>query len=183
MRASLYIGLRFTTSRKRSLVFNLLGVVFGVAFFVCTQAQTQGFEQYFISTILGTSGAIVISDRFQNRYTTFANAAGSTVLSGQQRRKYYEGITDPAEIMRVARTFSNVAACAPVVQGNVTARGDFQSEVMTIQGIDLELQLRATALRAQIIGGSLDDYRRKPNGVIMGSLLADKMQLKVGDTR
>ncbi len=99
----LYIGLRFTASRKRSLVFNLLGVIFGVAFFIVHQAQTQGFEQYFISTILGTSGAIVISDRFQNRYTTFDNAEGSTVLSGQQRRKYYEGITDAAEIMRVAR--------------------------------------------------------------------------------
>ena len=127
MRPSLYIGLRFTTSRKRSLIFNLLGVIFGVAFFVCTQAQTQGFEQYFIKTILGTSGAIVISDRFQNRYTTFDNAEGSTVLSGQQRRKYYEGITDAAEIMRVARQFSNVTACAPIVQGNVTARGDFQT--------------------------------------------------------
>ena len=182
MRPSLYIGLRFTTSRKRSLVFNLLGVIFGVAFFVSTQAQTQGFEQYFINTILGTSGAIVISDRFQNRYTTFNNAAGSTVLSGQQRRKYYEGITDAAEIMRVARTFSNVTACAPIVQGNVTARGDFQSEVVTLNGIDLDLQLRATALRSQIILGSLDEYRRKPNGLILGSLLADKMQLKIGDT-
>ena len=181
MRASLYIGLRFTTSRKRSLVFNLLGVIFGVAFFVCTQAQTQGFEQYFISTILGTSGAIVISDRFQNRYTTFQNAVGSTVLSGQQRRKYYEGITDAAEIMRVARTFSNVRACAPIVQGNVTARGDFQSEVVTLQGIDLDLQLRATALRSQIIAGNLEDYRKKPNSLILGSLLSDKMQLKVGD--
>ena len=73
---ALYIGLRFTVSRKRSLIFSLLGVIFGVAFFVCTQAQTQGFEQYFIKTILGTSGAIVISDRFQNRYTTFNNADG-----------------------------------------------------------------------------------------------------------
>ena len=182
MRPSLHIGLRFTTSRKRALVFNLLGVIFGVAFFVCTQAQTQGFEQYFIGTILGTSGAIVISDRFQNRYTTFSNSVGSTVLSGQQRRKYYEGITDAAEIMRVARTFSNVTACAPIVQGNVTARGDFQSEVVTLQGIDLDLHLRATALRSQIIGGTLDDYRRKPNGLILGSLLSDKMQLKVGDT-
>ncbi len=182
MPPSLYIGLRFTTSRQRALVFNLLGVIFGVAFFVCTQAQTQGFEQYFISTILGTSGAIVISDRFQNRYTNFENSAGSTVLSGQQRRKYYEGITDATEIMRVARTFSNVSACAPIVQGNLTARGDFQTEVVTIQGIDLDLQLRATALRSQIILGSLEDYRRKPNGLILGSLLSDKMQLKIGDT-
>ena len=178
---ALYIGLRFTISRKRSLIFSLLGVVFGVAFFVCTQAQTQGFEQYFIKTILGTSGAVVISDRFQNRYTSFQGNAGGTVLSGQQRRKFYEGITDPEEIMRVTRQFSNVIACAPIVQGNITARGDFQSEVMTLQGIDLELQLRATALREQIIAGNIEDFRVNPTGLIMGSLLVDKMQIKVGD--
>ncbi len=179
---SLYIGLRFTVSRKRSLIFSLLGVVFGVAFFVCTQAQTQGFEQYFIKTILGTSGAVVISDRFQNRYTSFSGNEGGTVLSGQQRRKFYEGITDPEEIMRVTRQFTSVIACAPIIQGNITARGDFQTEVMTLQGIDLELQLRATALGEQIIAGSIQDFRVNPSGLIMGSLLADKMQLKIGDT-
>ena len=48
MRPSLYIGLRFTVSRKRSLLFSLLGVIFGVAFYIVLQAQTQGFEQYFM---------------------------------------------------------------------------------------------------------------------------------------
>ena len=181
MRPSLYIGLRFTTSRKRSLAFSLLGVIFGVAFFICTQAQTQGFEQYFIKTILGTTGAIVITDRFQSRYTNFDDTAGGTVIGGQSRRKYYDGITDAAEIMRVARQFSNVTACAPVLQGNLTAQGDFQSEVVTLQGIDLDLELRATSLKDQIIAGSLNEYRARPAGIILGSLLADKMQVKVGD--
>lgn len=181
MRPSLYIGLRFTVSRKRSLAFSLLGVIFGVAFFICTQAQTQGFEQYFIKTILGTSGAIIVSDRFQSRFTNFDNTAGSTLLAGQDRRKYYEGITDAAAIMGVIRQFSNVIACAPIVQGNLTAQGDFQSEVITLQGIDLDLQLQATSLGKQIIKGDLNDYRVRPGGLILGSLLAERMQVTVGD--
>ncbi len=181
MRPSLYIGLRFTVSRKRSLLFSLLGVIFGVAFYIVLQAQTQGFEQYFIKNILGTSGAIILSDRFQTRYTSFNNTEGSTVMGNQQRRKYYEGITDANEIMRVARQFPNVIACAPLLQGNVTARGDFQTEVVTLQGIDLDLHLRATALREQIIAGSINDYRINPAGLMLGSLLADKLQVKVGD--
>ena len=36
-----------------------------MAFFICTQAQTQGFERFYIQTVLGTSGAIVVQDRFQ----------------------------------------------------------------------------------------------------------------------
>ena len=182
MRPALHIGLRFTVSRKRSLLFSLLGVIFGVAFFICTQAQTQGFQDYFIKTILGTSGAIVISDRFQERYTNFSTSSEGMLLGGQQRRKYYEGITDADELMRVARQFTNVIACAPVVQGNVSARGDLQSEVVNLEGIDLDQQLRATALGEQIIAGKIEDYRIRPDGLILGSMLADKMQLKVGDS-
>ena len=181
MRPSLYIGLRFTVSRKRALLFSLLGVIFGVAFYIVLQAQTQGFEQYFIRNILGTSGAIVVSDRFQARYTSFNNAEEGTSMGSQQHRKYYEGITDATEIMRVARQFPNVIACAPLIQGNVTVRGDFQTEVMTMQGIDLDLHLRATALHEQIIAGSLNDYRVNPAGLMLGSLLADKLQVKIGD--
>ena len=40
----LYIALRFLTHRKRALLLSLSGVVFGVAIFICTQAQTQGFR-------------------------------------------------------------------------------------------------------------------------------------------
>ena len=198
MLPALYIALRFTVSRKRSLALSLAGVVFGVAFFILTQAQTQGFERYFIQTILGTSGSIIISDRYQNRYTSFGenlegDEEGKAVnkprkpdvnrgSSAQARRKYYEGITNAAEIMRVARQFSNVLACAPVVHGNASIRSNFTAEIANLQGIELDMQLAATALRQQVIGGSLDDFRVNPSGVILGSLLADKLQLAVGDT-
>ncbi len=187
MSPAAHIALRFTVSRKRSLALSLVGVIFGVAFFILTQAQTQGFERYFIQTIIGTSGAVVISDRFQNRYTSFADPAGrakeDVIRSrGQARRKYYEGITNAAEIMRVARQFSNVSACAPVVQGTVAIRSNFTSEVLNVQGIDLEAHLAATALRNQIIAGRIEDFRASPAGIMLGSLLADKLQVGVGDT-
>ena len=100
--------------------------------------------------------------------------------AGQQRRKYYEGITNADEIMRVSRQFSNVVACTPIVQGSASIRSDFQSEVLTMQGIDLNQHLRTTSLRDQIISGSLEAYRNHPAGIMLGKLLADKLQIKVG---
>ena len=46
MTPPLYIALRFLTHRKRALLLSLSGVVFGVAIFICTQAQTQGFARF-----------------------------------------------------------------------------------------------------------------------------------------
>ncbi len=184
-----HIALRFTVSRKRSLALSLVGVIFGVAFFILTQAQTQGFEQYFIQTILGTSGAIVISDRFQSRYTSFADGKGERVNDdmmrsrGRGRRKYYEGITNaPTKSCGWRASFPTSAACAPIVQGTVAIRSNYTSEVLNVQGIDLDAQLAATALRSQIISGKIEDFRSSRAGIILGSLLADKLQVTVGDT-
>lgn len=183
MSPSLYIAFTFIRNRKRSIVISLLGITLGVAFFICTQAQTQGFEKFYIQTVLGTSGAIVVQDRFQPRFTDMLNDnAGSVVsVSHQQPRKYYEGIANPDRVMRVVREFSQVIACAPVIEGNATLQTDLSSAVFRLQGIDLDAHLAATALRDQLIAGNLGDYRQKPNGLLVGRLLARRLQIKVGD--
>jgi lipoprotein-releasing system permease protein len=43
MPSPLYIALRFIGHRKKAIILSLGGIVLGVAFFICTQAQTQGF--------------------------------------------------------------------------------------------------------------------------------------------
>jgi lipoprotein-releasing system permease protein len=60
------LALRYVFARKRAMAMSLIGIIFGISFFIITQAQTSGFQEYFIKTILGTNGAIKISDRFQD---------------------------------------------------------------------------------------------------------------------
>jgi lipoprotein-releasing system permease protein len=180
----LVIALRFISHRKKSILLTLGGIVLGVAVFICTQAQTQGFERFYIQTVLGTSGAILVQDRFQPRYSSLLDEKASAMVSvsNQKPRKYYEGVSDPERVMRVIREFSNVIACAPVLEGNVTVFTDFRSEVFRLQGIDLGAQLAATDLRRHMIAGDLAEFRQKPSGVILGSLLAAKLRVEVGDT-
>jgi lipoprotein-releasing system permease protein len=181
--AVFHIASRFILRRQRSMLLSLSGVVLGVAFYVATQAQTRGFEKHYIDTTLGTSGAIVISDRFQQRYSNLLAPDAKTQVSFNRRqaRKYYEGITDAARIMRVVREFSGVISCAPIVQGNSSARSSFKTEVVRLQGIDLDLHLQTTALRDQISQGNLNQFRIKPQGILLGSLLAGKLEVGVGD--
>ena len=89
MSPSLYIALRFIRHRQRSILISLTGITLGVAFFICTQAQTQGFEQFYIRTVLGTSGAVLVQDRFQTRYSgILENTTNNLVsVSGEKDRK------------------------------------------------------------------------------------------------
>ena len=77
MPPSFFIAVRFVSHHKKAILLSLLGVILGVAFYICAQAQTQGFEQFFIKGALGTSGAITIGNRFQVLHTGILSHAGT----------------------------------------------------------------------------------------------------------
>jgi lipoprotein-releasing system permease protein len=179
--ATLYIALRFATHRKRALLLSLVGVVFGVGIFICTQAQTQGFMQFFIDSTIGSNGALTLRSRFLPRYEGMVLTA-NTQAGVSQRRNYFEGITNVSEIMRVSRQFPNVIACSPVLRGSISARAGFETTTADLYGIDPTSHLRATDLSKQIISGSFDDFRNNTTSVILGYRLADALEVFPGDT-
>src|ERR1700758_1984620 len=182
MTPPLYIALRFLTHRKRALLLSLSGVVFGVAIFICTQAQTQGFARYFIDSNIGANGALIVRSRFRPRYEPLMVAAKSS-KEPTGRRLYFEGITNPNEIMRVSRQFPDVVSCSPVLRGTVSARSGFENATVDLYGIDPPLHARTTDILHQLIDGNFDDFRNNTSSIILGSRLAeDLLQVGIGDT-
>ena len=182
MTPPLYIALRFLTHRKRALLLSLSGVVFGVAIFICTQAQTQGFTRYFIDSTIGSNGALVVRSRFRPRYEPLMVSA-KTSTARTESRQYFEGITNANEIMRVSRQFSNVVSCSPVLRGTVTARAGFQNATIDLYGIDAGLHAQTTDILEKLIDGKYDDFRNNTSSIIIGSRLAeDLLHVGVGDS-
>lgn len=182
MTAPLYIALRFATHRKRALLLSLVGVVFGVGIFICTQAQTQGFMQFFIDSTIGSNGALTLRSRFRPRYEGLVVSSRTSGGRSGPGRNYFEGIGNISEIMRVSRQFSNVIACSPVLRGSISARAGFESTTGDLYGIDPTSHLRTTDLAKQIIAGSYDDFRNNTTSVILGYRLADQLEVVPGDT-
>ena len=181
MTPSFYIALRFLTHRKRALLLSLSGVVFGVAIFICTQAQTQGFSRYFIESNIGSNGALVVRSRFRPRYEPLMVAAKNSKAVSTHRR-YFEGITNPREIMRVSRQFPDVVSCSPVLRGSVSARAGFENATVDLYGVDPSLHAQTTDILRQLIDGNFDDFRNNTSSIIIGSRLADLLQAGVGET-
>jgi lipoprotein-releasing system permease protein len=177
----LYIALRFLTHRKRALLLSLSGVVFGVAIFICTQAQTQGFARHFIDSTIGSNGALMIRSRFRPRYEPLM-VSSKTSDGKAGRRSYFDGITNANEIMRVSRQFSNVVSCSPVLRGTVSARAGFENATVDLYGIEPALHAQTTDLLHQLVEGSFDDFRNNTSSIILGSRLAETLQAGIGDT-
>jgi lipoprotein-releasing system permease protein len=179
---TLYIALRFLGQRKRAFLLSLSVVVFGVAIFICTQAQTQGFAQHFINSTLGSNGALVLRSRFQPLGTGLPVPPKGSASGKATHRRYLEGITNAREIMRVSRQFSNVAACSPVLRGTLSARAGFENATVDLFGIDPTLHLQTTDLKAELIAGKFEDFRDNAAAVIVGSRLAEGLNVTAGDS-
>ena len=165
MSPNLHIALHFLTSRKRSMLMSLAGIIFGVSFFIVTQAQTSGFESFFIKAILGSNGALRIQDKIQPLSNTLF---------------YTEGIAFPDSVKGALRAYQNVADASEVLCGKVNISTAARDYGVKAYGIDLDTYRNVSDLGSQIVEGQLDTFRMNPLGILLGIDLAKRLHLEVG---
>jgi len=184
---NLQIAYRFLTAKKRAMLMSLACIVLGVGLFIVTQATTSGFEGFFIKTVLGANGAIRIEDEIQATIRSMAAGGAGTDSNFQviekEGRKYIQGIQQPKLIMDALRRFNNVSGVAEVLRGDVFIDSSFKNDHAQVFGINLEDYLKVSDLSGHIVQGSLEDFRDEPDqGALVGSNLAERVQLSVGDS-
>lgn len=177
------IALRFLTAKKRAMVMSLSCIVLGVGLFIVTQATTSGFEGFFIKTILGTNGAILIQDKLQATIRTIDAGAynSGTEIRQKQGQKFIEGIEYPELLKKGLEAFHNVSGVSSVLRGNVTIRSSFRDQTGQAYGINIDDHLKVSDLGSQIVQGSLNDFRVQQGGALIGRVIADHLQLEVGE--
>jgi len=182
MSPNLRIAFRFLTAKKRAMFMSLSCTVLGVGLFIVTQATTSGFQQFFIKTILGINGAIRIEDKIQDTQRSMAAAGASdSYFTQREGVKYIEGVEEPQRLKEALSRFANVRGISAVVNGGVQITSSFKTENSPqVFGIVLEDHLRVSDLAEQITSGTLDDFRA--GGVLIGRVLADRLQLSRGDS-
>jgi len=187
MSTNLLISIKFLLAKKRSMAMSLCGIAFGVGFLILTQGLMTGFQEFFIKTILGTDGAIRISDRYQD---TMLHVEAAT-KSGQSTRffntdrsnlQFVEGVEYPDQIEEAIQTLSNIAGVSSILAGGVSVDGPLRKDSAEMLGIDLESFLRVTDLEGQIVFGSISDFRDMPMGLMIGKKMADRLGARVGDS-
>ncbi|MBI5380827.1 MAG: ABC transporter permease [Opitutae bacterium] len=178
------IALRFLTAKKRAMLMSLACIVLGVGMFIVTQATTSGFEGLFIKTILGTDGAIRIEDKIQETHRSMAAGGHGTLFETQLKegRKYIEGIEEPKQVIEGLRQIGNVTAWSEVLRGAAMVHSAFKSESARIYGVDIVQHQRVSDIGQQIVQGSMADFRDSPNSVLVGRVMAERLQLSVNDS-
>ena len=181
----LELAWRFVIARKRPMLLSLAGIVFGVAFFVVTQAQTSGFEKFFIRTVLGTNGAIRISDQFQDTFGRVEKVKkdGSTEFFFHSREDalYREGVKQPGLIREALAEFPEILGASEILEGNGVLDTGSRKKSVELHGIRWVDHLQTSDLSKQLIDGSISDFASDQTGILLGSRIYNRLNIKIGD--
>ena len=181
----LELAWRFVIARKRPMILSLAGIVFGVAFFVVTQAQTSGFEKFFIRTVLGTNGAIRISDQFQDTFGKVEKVSkdGSTefFFHSLEDALYREGVKQPGLIREALAEFPEILGASEILEGNGVLDTGSRKKSVELHGIRWVDHLQTSDLSRQLIHGSISDFASDQTGILLGSRIYNRLNVKIGD--
>ena len=161
----LHIALRYLLAKRKlapiSVVslFSTVGVAVGVMAVIIALAMMTGLQQELRDRILGSSPHIYVWK------TT--------------------GIDDPRAEADKLRQIPHVVGAAPAIIGQGLLTAAQETMPVQIKGIDPVLEQQVTDLRQAMRSGSIEALTPsadgKPDGILLGTDLAAKLNVKVGD--
>ncbi len=182
MPPTLLIAVRFIVSRKRSMLMSLAGIVFGVGFFIITQAQTSGFEKFYIETIIGTDSPMRIPDRFRDVTRSIpAEEDSDFLIESSGTRAPVDGIEYPQRLREAVQSFNGVTAVSEVLRSEATGVSNAGENSVMVNGIRLRDHTRVTNVEDQIIKGDISDFEINVNSAMVAIKLARKLKVDIGD--
>ncbi|MDJ0607466.1 MAG: lipoprotein-releasing ABC transporter permease subunit [Kiloniellales bacterium] len=155
------VALRYLGARRQEgfisviAIFSLLGIALGVATLIIVMAVMNGFRQELMGRILGVNG----------HFTIYADAAPLTD---------YDAFADKL------RGVPDVTGVLPQVQGHVMVTVEGRPSLGIVRGLALEDIRQRAIIADNIQSGSLEDFRGE-NAVMIGSRMARRLGLRVGD--
>ncbi len=136
-------------------LFSLIGIALGVATLIIVMSVMNGFKVELLKSILGLSGHVTIQSQLGNLANYDRTAGRILAVPG-------------------------VRKATPIVDGKVMASRNGANEGAVVHGIRSEDLAKIAELDGKLRAGSLA-YFKGDEGVIVGSGLANKLGLHIGD--
>lgn len=182
MNLALSIALSHLLSRRRQTIVSLLGIALGVAFFLAVSSLMQGSEIDFIKRLVDNAPHVTVYDEFRDPQPQPAVAAFPDAvieLRNLKPRTEVRGIRQYKEKLAYIAEMPNLRV-APVLAGQAIISFAGKDLSATVSGIFPDMMKHVTTIEEHFLIGSLDALSVNPDGIIIGSGLADKFRAAVG---
>jgi lipoprotein-releasing system permease protein len=184
MAVRLDIAITHLTSRRRQTAVSLGGVVLGVAFFLAVSSLMRGSERDFIARLVDNSPHVTVSDEYREPATQPAVLRwenGAVRISNVKPQRETRGIRGYRQKLEFVESLPGVRA-APVLVGSAVLTFAGREQGVTLSGIVPAKMKAVSTIEDKFVAGSLDSLAANPNGIVIGTGLADKFDLRMGST-
>lgn len=184
MKIQLDVALGHLTSRRRQTLVSLSGVVLGVAFFLAVSSLMRGSEKDFLKRMVDNSPHVTVSDEFRNPQPQPAWTAwpdGAVRTNHVKVPNEPRGIRGYRQILEFLEAQPGVRA-APVLQGTAVLNFAGKQQGITLSGVVPAKMRQVTTIDEKFLTGDLEALNATPNGIVIGKGLADKFNLRMGNT-
>ena len=182
MKLALSIALSHLLSHRRQTLVSLLGITLGVAFFLAVTALMRGDDREFMRRLVDGSPHITVYDEFreprpQPVLLTYPDAV--TELRSLKPRTEVRGIRQYKGKLDLIASIPH-ARVAPALVGQVIVTFAGKDLGATVNGVIPDLMKEVSTIEEHFIAGSLDALATNPDGIVLGSGLADKFRVQMG---
>lgn len=182
MRIQLQVALTHLTGRTRQTFVSLTGVILGVAFFLAVSSLMRGSEKDFIKRLIDNSPHITVYDEYRLPRTQPAElrwADGAVRISNVKPQTETRGIRGYREKLEFVESMPGLKV-APVLVGSAVLVFAGREESVTLSGVVPDKMKTVSTLEEKMIEGSIDALAANPNGIVVGTGLAQKFNLGLG---
>ncbi|MDX2305382.1 MAG: FtsX-like permease family protein [Microscillaceae bacterium] len=173
------------TSKIRQTFIAVLGVTFGTSMYVFMNSFLGGvndFQSELAFTTLAHirvyNDALKTQKNILERYTTPTQAVN---LRNEKKLQYTEGIKNTEPLLQLINKQSNVIGVAAQVNSKVFFRSGTKKINGTLSGVDVKQEARLFGIDTKMKAGVWANLQFQNNGIIIGSVMATDLNLKIND--
>lgn len=171
-------------SKPKQTLIAMLGVTFGIGMFIALVSLMTGLNDFTEDLTMASSADIRIYNDITESRASIAeevNTNGINIVHHQKPKKETAKVRNALQITEMIRRDPRVLGVAPTLSSQVFYNYGPVELPGNISGVDILEEDKLFDLRSKMKAGQIEDLLANNDGIIIGTGIARKMNVKVGD--
>jgi lipoprotein-releasing system permease protein len=178
------ISFTYIVNQKKLTLVAALGVTIGIAVYIFMSSMTAGFSRSTDASIFKTTPHIrIYKDDEISRSLISNDKTGKrlAIIVNPRVIPQSDKIINPDQIVSLLKQQPHVSVVSPQVTVTVFYNNGQSLINGVASGVNIEDADKMFNIQSTVVEGSMADLNTVPNGILLGSGIADKMNVKTGD--
>lgn len=171
-------------SKPKQTIVAMLGVTFGIGMFIALVSLMTGLNDFTEELTMTSSPDIhIYNDITESRSSILdeVNVNGINLVHHQKPKKETAKVRNALQIVEMIRRDTRVLGVAPTIASQVFYNYGPVELPGSMAGVDILEEDKLFDLRGKMKSGRMEDLLANNDGIIIGTGIARKMNVKVGD--